>query len=578
MNALHPPILHRERKAILRTLTFAVALWAVPSLALPAELVVGVVHDTDGYPVAGATVSLHGAGGAPTGTGKTATDGTFAIDAGGAVATVEVRCTYCLTATVTRTADTPVVVLVRRFAALRDHWISAADARVLPYASVTDMAALMPFVVATNGTISDRGLAGARGSVISDGIALYRSTDGLDLGTAIPAHAAVTITQSDPTVANAYDANSAGGLFSIDTLDQSAGLARADVSNGFDAALRGGNDLRGAVAASSGVNAATRAVLDGTLAAGAGTLDVRGLTASASGANASAISTAFALPMRTATLTTALSMTRSADPFGGENDNVAALSFRQGDVTLGIRAQRSGGFVAYEPGVQYDARAFIEAVHDDGRTRIFVSLAGAQDGEHVLYRSSTDGAVLPILALSTRLTPAFTLHADSVDALLPTPLYLLSAVPNGTAVDRSHLSDVGLGFDDSNRLRIDAMIFRQAVAGTAYGTTGGSGISAVWQIAPSLALRSWTLISHQNSDDDTEYTGVAPDAYATGTSSLNRNVTWLTAGSVLRVDAIWRGGFLDGDVSLPAGPRTRLVAGTRRDGPNRVYTAGLSWP
>jgi hypothetical protein len=122
------------------------------------------------------------------------------------------------------------------------------------------------------------------------------------------------------------------------------------------------------------------------------------------------------------------------------------------------------------------------------------------------------------------------------------------------------------------------MIFRQAVAGTAYGTTGGSGISAVWQIAPSLALRSWTLISHQNSDDDTEYTGVAPDAYATGTSSLNRNVTWLTAGSVLRVDAIWRGGFLDGDVSLPAGPRARLVAGTRRDGPNRVYTAGLSWP
>jgi hypothetical protein len=550
----------------------------VPPLAAAADLVVGVVHDTDGYPVAGASVSLNHVGGGSAGTGTTAKDGTFAIDATATVSSVDVRCAYCVPMTVTRVADAPVVVLVRRFAALRDRGISAADARALPYASVTDMAALMPFVVATYGTISDRGLAGARGSVIADGIALYRATDGVDLGTAIPAHATATISQADPTSANAYDANSSGGLFSIDTLDGSAGLARVDASNGFDATVRGGNDLRGAVETSTGLDAATRAVLAGTLPAAGGTLDLRAVAASGMGASASAFSTAFAVPAGTATLNAALSASRSADPYGPENDDVAALSLQQDGVTLGVRAQRSSGFVGYGTGVQYEARAYVEAVHDDGRTRLFASLAGAQAGETLIYRSSMDGALLPILSASTRLTPAFTLHADSVDALLPAPLYLLYTLPNGGAVNRSHLSDAGLGFDDSNRFRIDAMVFRQTISGTTYGTTGGSGISTVWQIAPSLALRSWTLVSRENGDDESTYPGVTGDVYATGPSSLDRSVTWITAGNILRVDAIWRGGYLEGDLSLPAGSQVRFVAGTRRDGPNRFYTAGLSWP
>ncbi len=116
------------------------------------------------------------------------------------------------------------------------------------------------------------------------------------------------------------------------------------------------------------------------------------------------------------------------------------------------------------------------------------------------------------------------------------------------------------------------MAFRQTVTGPAYGTTGGSGISTVWQIAPSLALRSWVLISH---DSGTTYGG---GVYATGVQSLDRNVTWLTAGNVMRVDAIWRSGSIEGDVSVPLGAHTRIVAGTRRDGTTRVVTAGIVWP
>jgi hypothetical protein len=555
-----------------------VTLWAAPGFARAADLVVGVVHDTDGYPVAEAAVSLRQPSGASAGSGKTSPDGTFAIEAGAEVASVDVRCAYCEPMTVTRLPNTPVVVLVRRFAVLRDRGISAADARVLPYSSVGDMAALLPFVVATTGTISDRGLAGARGSVVADGIALYRSTDGLDLGTMLPAHAVATIAQRDPTAANAYDANSSGGLFSIDTLDGSAGLARIDASNGFDATIRAGSALRGALETSGGIDAASRAVLAATLSAAGGTLDLRAVAAGGSGANANALSTAFARPVRGATLNAALSMTRSADPTGTENDGVAALSLQADGVTLGVRAQRSSGSAAYGTGTGYDVRAFVEAVHDDGRTRIFASLAGAQDGERVNDRTAANAALLPILSVSTRLTPSFTLHADSVDALLPTPLYVLYALPDGMAAARSHLTDAGIGFDDLHRFRIDAMIFRQTVSGPAHGTTGGSGISTVWQIAPSLALRSWTLISRTNGETEPAYPGVTGDPYPTGSGTLDRNVTWITAGSVLRVDAIWRGGNLEGDVSFPAGARVRFVTGTRRDGPNRIFTAGLSWP
>jgi hypothetical protein len=554
-------------------------LCGLPSLARAADLVVGVVHDTDGYAVAGASIALRQTGGAAAGAGKTDRDGTFAIDAGAAVATVEVRCAYCMPTTVKRgAADAPVIAVVRRYAALRDRGISAADARVLPYDSVTDMAALVPFAVTTHGTISDRGLAAGRGSVIADGIGLYRATDGVDLGTAIPAHATTTITQTDPTQANAYDANSSGGLFSIDTLDGSAGIARIDASSGLDATIRAGNVLRGAVEAAGGTDAASRALLDATLPAAGGTLDLRAVAASGVGATANAFASAFALPVRSMVLDASLSATRSVDINGPENDNLAAVSLQHGDVTFGLRAQRSSGIVDSGMGVQYDARAYIEAVHDNGTTRIFASLAAAQDGDAVRYRTSAGGALLPILSIATRLGPAFTVHADSVDALLAAPLYLLYSLPRGSAVDRSHLIDAGIGFDDASRFRIDAMAFRQTIGSAAFGTTGGSGLSTVWQIAPSLSLRAWTLLSRENGDNEYAYPGVAGGVYATGTNTLDRNVTWLTAGTVLRVDAIWRGGYLEGDVSLPAGTHVRFVAGTRRDGPNRTYTAGLIWP
>ncbi len=116
-------------------------------------------------------------------------------------------------------------------------------------------------------------------------------------------------------------------------------------------------------------------------------------------------------------------MTRSTDLNGPENDSIASFTLRSGELTYGVRAQRQADVIGYGGGVDYDARAYVQVLHDDGRTRLFASLAAANDGESLHGASTTSGAVLPILTASTRIGSTFEVHADSVDALLTTPLY-----------------------------------------------------------------------------------------------------------------------------------------------------------
>jgi hypothetical protein len=575
---LHRSILHRKvkRKLNVIVLALALALAALPRLAAASALIVGVVHDSDGYPVAGAALTLHAAGGAVAGTGRSAADGTFAIDSSQTATRIDVRCTYCVPASAAVHADAPAVFVVRRFAALRDRGISAADARVLPYDRVTSMAALMPFTVTSGDTISDRGLAGGRGTIITDGIPLYRATDGADLGAQLPAHAAATIAQTDPDQANIYDGRGSGGTFSIDTLDAAAGTARVDAGSSLDALLRGGGtDVRASLATSGGAYAASRATVDATVPAARGTFDVRAVDASAVTAAARGIAATLSAPFAGALFNATLDATRSSGPAGAENDGIAAFSVQHGGLLAGVRAQRASGMLATGTGTQADARAFIEDAYDDGTTHVVASLAAAETASAVPGSAATAGTILPIVSVSTAIARAFRVHADRIAALLPEPLYTATSLLPGNVIAHSQLSDAGFEFDDGNRLRIDAVAFREALTGADAQTTGGSGIAAVWQIAPSLALRSWTLISRTNGGSaDTDY-----DAASTpSTIDTDRYVVWLTAGTTLRVDAISRNGKLEGDVSVPAGTRIRLVAGTRRNGPGRSYTFGLVLP
>ena len=261
----------------------------------------------------------------------------------------------------------------------------------------------MPFVVAGQGAISDRGLAGAHGAVIPDGVALYRGTDGVDLGTAIPAHGTATIAETAPTQANAYDSYSAGGLFSIDTLDQAAGLARVDGGTAVDTALRGGNVLRGAFETAGGVDAASRALLDGSLPAAGGSLDLRN-----GWRRAGWVRTRRRVRRRRSSRRRAgrRSPPRSAwcasvNTNGPENDNIAALSLQSGHRHVRRACGNArAGFVIDGTGISYDERAFVQGGWDVGAAHVFASLALAQDGETLVTRASTKAALLPIFSVS----------------------------------------------------------------------------------------------------------------------------------------------------------------------------------
>ena len=402
----------------------ALFIFASPALALASDLVVGVVHDSDGYPVAGATVTLLQSGGASAGTVTTSADGTFGIDATAVAASASVQCAYCVGASVAVAPAKPVIVVVKRFAALRDHGISAADARVLPYATASGMAALMPFTVTNRGAISDRGLADQHGTVVADGIPLYRSSDGQDLGAVLPRQQISSITEVDPASANSYDARSAGGLFSIDTLDQAAGIARIDSNSGLTGTVRGGNVLRGSFSTGGGEYPGTRAVAATTFNVANGTLDVRATSADAGGAtglNGNAFATTYSAPVGTSLMNASLTMNHTNDPAGPESDAVVAASLAHAGVTFGVRAQRSSALIAFDTGTTYDERAYVEAVHDDGRTRLFASVAAAQNSDSLYDDAATRGALLPIATAMTRLTSHFSIHADSVDALIPFP-------------------------------------------------------------------------------------------------------------------------------------------------------------
>ena len=558
----------------------ALSLLAVPSLVSASDLVVGVVHDSDGYPVAGATVLLS-RNGAPAGSDTTKADGTFAVDTPAGADLVDVHCAYCMPARVSHAVGKTAIVVVRRFAVLRDPEISAADLRVLPYDTIGGVAGLLPFSVASRNTISDRGLAGGRGTVIVDGIPLYRATDGLDLGAAVPPHGAATINETDPTHANAYDSRSSGGLFSVDTLDLAGGIAGVDSNAGLSGTLRGGNVLRGAFMTAGGEYPSTRAVADAGFTIGTGSLDVRAVAASGLGANASGFAATFAQPIRTSELTASLTMNRSTDPFGPENDSIVSLSLEHTGITYGLRGQRAMGLVNDDGSATFDERAFAEAVHDNGHTRLFASLAAAQSGDGFpgLASASAAAAVLPIFSASTHIGGGFSVHADSVDALLPIPLYVMYGQRKQDAVERSHLLDAGVGFDDGKRLRLDLMAFRETMGGSSSERMGGSGVSAIWQIAPSVSLRTWVMISRESTIGAPIYAPSAPSGiYPTSSTIFDRNLIWLTAGNVLRVDAISHGGRLEGDLSIPAGPQIRFIAGTRRDGPSRLVTFGLQFP
>src|SRR5581483_7716226 len=103
------------------------------------------------------------------------------------------------------------------------------------------------------------------------------------------------------------------------------------------------------------------------------------------------------------------------------------------------------------------------------------------------------------------------------------------------------------------------------VAGFTNGTVTSSGVSAVWQIAPVISLRAWTM--HV---DDTVRAPLPSGPYYPPGTPATVNAFWTTYDNgFLRVDAVYRRDVLnngpfehvDGDVSGPIAGRLRWYAG-----------------
>jgi hypothetical protein len=112
--------------------------------------------------------------------------------------------------------------------------------------------------------------------------------------------------------------------------------------------------------------------------------------------------------------------------------------------------------------------------------------------------------------------------------------------PTSVQYERNSLSAATLTYTDNARLRLSFEEALQNVTGTWPGNVTSTGVSAIWQVAPAIALRAWTM---HVIDTAALYNGAAP--YDGNTPTVN--ALWLTydSTSTLRADLIYRRDLLD---------------------------------
>jgi hypothetical protein len=130
--------------------------------------------------------------------------------------------------------------------------------------------------------------------------------------------------------------------------------------------------------------------------------------------------------------------------------------------------------------------------------------------------------------------------------------------------DRSRLLEDWLSYTDLRRLRIRAIAYTERTTGPGAQTIGGVGVEAGWQIAPTLALRTWILGAQQQSPS------------LVGAQTLSGNLAWFTYDKWFRIDALVRRGALDGDLRIPVARSYAISVGTARSDRRRFTTIGLT--
>ena len=593
----------------MKRLANALVALLVATAARPASaqtpLTVGIVRDQRGETIAGADVAgLRD--GALVAHGETDADGTFALEGPG-IGEVQVTCRFCAAARTAVTAGQPVIIVVRRYRALLSEAPTSDDLANLPYAHAESAIALRPFTLLAQSStaypgsdLSDRGLSQSGSLLVDDGNPVYDIAAGSSPYAFIPAHFESSVNVVAASQAYLYGDRAGGGsVVAMPFGDQSD----AFVAGGSDAIARlqaGTPNFSTALAIFSNddesrqrgdVSANFSPGTDQTIAFAAGSEQGRTFSLSNPFAGSYSFTDATYSNARLANLYVNATTDRGNDLFAvseygaqtvwsdagvaaGVHTNTPISTFAD----IGVRTS-SGTYASSQYGYALPTIGgnFSQLHSDAGITtgnRDYNLTAGI-GAFWLQYRDGTQQTPLKsALALPSMQAQIFpnghfggTLEAGS-SFTLPTFEQFYSNYyypPTSLDLQRNTLQAASFNYTDGSRVRLAVEAASQRVAGSASGTISSAGISASWQIAPSLSLRAWTM--HVS---DTVPSVLSLSAYPSLVSPTE-NAAWLTydANGSLRVDAIYRRDLLDGapfyhvdgDISGPIVQRLRWYAG-----------------
>jgi hypothetical protein len=592
-----------------RLLDGAPALLLVALVAVPARaqtpLVVGSVRDQHGSAVVGAQVSgrtLHGEVAV-----VTDASGTFALQGDGITA-IRITCRYCAAAVLAVTPDAPLVAIVRRYDALASEAPTPWDLANLPYAHVESSVALHPFTLLSQtsapypgSALSDRGLSPTGSLLIDNGTPNYDIAAGQSPYQFIPAQYQASTVVRDVTNAFAYGDQAAGGV--VDATPFAPGLSPQVATVGSDliARAQAGSDDAGAALASFSNNEESRqrgdvfarvplpadesfTVVGGSEQSRVYEPPENAFAGSFSFANATfdmpralnlALSTvidrgnyywtAGEYPIPTAWSDSGFSagIRSNGNVFGFADaavrsstgfDDLQGLPYGLPRVGASLVQTRGDAGITAR-GNDYDVTAGVGA--------FWFNYAGGTSGV-----AQTPHTALAVPSLDARLFPngkwSVTLQGSG-SFTLPTfeDQFIFSPDPQIVQLERNMLEAVQLGYTDANRIRFSFEQAWQNVTGVSTGKILSTGFSGIWQIAPAIALRAWTM--HVTDDVPLYATGVPFG----GASTVN--AVWLTYDTpgAVRADVIYRRDLLDslpfyhfdGAISGPIDRRLRWYAG-----------------
>ncbi|MGA8575329.1 MAG: carboxypeptidase-like regulatory domain-containing protein [Candidatus Cybelea sp.] len=595
------------------------AAFAASPAGAQTPLVVGSVRDQHGAAVAGAGVTgLTAEGPGPASTTDAA--GTFALHGSGIVS-VRITCRYCLPALVAVKPGEPIVAIVRRYDALASDSPSAADLTNLSYAHVESSVALHPFSLLAQSTtpypgstLSDRGLASNGSLLVDNGAPNYDIVDGESPYSFIPAFYEQGAVLRDATNAFAYGDQAGGGVVQLDPFV--AGSSAEVATLGSDAIARGeiGTDSSSVAFGSFSNNEESRQRGDlfATVPLGAEqSFSVAGGSEQGRdyGSRASDFAGSFSFADAGFSDPRALNLSLSAVMDRG---NYVASAYQWptstgwSDTGFDAGIHTSGPVVVFADAAVRSSTGFYNA-QSLGLPRVGASLdqmrfdAGltATGTDYALtagigafwfdYGGGTYGVSQPartalaVPSLEARLFPNGKWSLDlqgSGSFTLPTFVeqYLYAeAMPAPVQLSRNSLQAAILRYTDGARVRLEIEGASENVSGASSGKISSVGFSAVWQVAPAISLRTWTM--HVN-DSAPNYGTVLPYGAAPTV-----NAVWLTydTGAAIRADAIYRRDLLnglpfyhfDGAISGPIGSRLRWYAGAEDRMRRTFVDAGL---